>query len=78
MKTFKELTQEINENAAVYASSAILSSRVARLAQRIRRERDPKRRDELIAQQNKDIAYMNGINTSIISKGVKEIKDKKK
>ena len=78
MKTFKELMNQLDENAAVYASSAILSSRVARLAQRIRRERDPKRRDELIAQQNKDIAYMNGINTSIISKGVKEIKDKKK
>ncbi len=77
MKTFKEFTDGLNESAIVYGSSVIYVSKISTLANRIKREKSPQKRDELIALQNKYIAWMNGINTSMIAKELKGLKRKK-
>lgn len=74
MKTFKELTNSLDENSIVYGSSAIYASKVSNLANRIKREKSPQKRDELIALQNKYIAWMNGVGISLIAKEIKGIK----
>lgn len=69
MKSFLEFKydSEINENrAGIYVSSAVLVSRIKRLADRIRNEKDMDKKIMYISQQNRWLAVMNGVNFSLM------------
>jgi pterin-4a-carbinolamine dehydratase len=69
MKTFKELMQELDENRfATYGSSMVFATKIAKLADKIKHEKDTAKKLEYLALQNKYIGYMNGINASLAAK----------
>ena len=69
MKTFKELTEGINEGRfTVTGSSILFATKINNLANKIRNEKDPGKKLEYIALQNKYLGYMNGLNFSLMQK----------
>ena len=53
---------------AVIGSSILFASKINNLAVKIRNEKDSDKKIEMIAQQNKYLGYMNGLNFSLMQK----------
>ncbi len=77
MKTYSELIEGLNESSLVIGSSIIYVSKIKTLSDKIKREKSPVKKLELIGLQNRYISLMNGINTSLISKEIKSLNKRK-
>ena len=66
MKSFKQFIGEGNKYPMwVKVVTAGIAFKVRNLAVRIEAEKDPIKQNSLIAQQNKLIAYMSGLNVAV-------------
>ena len=68
MKTFKTFLNEGSYPLWTKAVTAGLVLKVRNLSNQIERERDPAKQNQLIGQQNKLLAYLNGIGIAIGTK----------
>ena len=65
MKTFKTFLNEGSYPLWTKAVTAGLVLKVRNLSNQIERERDPAKQNQLIGQQNKLLAYLNGIGIAV-------------
>ncbi len=68
MKTFKTFLNEGSYPLWTKAVTAGLVLKVRNLSNQIERERDPAKQNQLIGQQNKLLAYLNGLGIAIGTK----------
>jgi hypothetical protein len=68
MKTFKTFLNEGSYPLWTKAVTAGLVLKVRNLSNQIERERDPAKQNQLIGQQNKLLAYLNGIGIAVGTK----------
>jgi hypothetical protein len=68
MKTFKSFLNEGSYPLWTKAVTAGLVLKVRNLSNQIERERDPAKQNQLIGQQNKLLAYLNGIGIAVGTK----------
>lgn len=68
MKTFKTFLNEGSYPLWTKAVTAGLVLKVRNLSNQIERERDPAKQNQLIGQQNKLLAYLNGIGIAVSTK----------
>ena len=68
MKTFKTLMNEGSYPLWTKAVTAGLVLKVRNLSNQIERERDPAKQNQLIGQQNKLLAYLNGLGIAVSTK----------
>ena len=68
MKTFKTFLNEGSYPLWMKAVTAGLVLKVRNLANQIERERDPAKQNQLIGQQNKLLAYLNGLGIAVGTK----------
>ena len=68
MKTFKSFLNEGGYPLWTKAVTAGLVLKVRNLSNQIERERDPAKQNQLIGQQNKLLAYLNGIGIAVGTK----------
>ena len=68
MKTFKTFLNEGSYPLWTTAVTAGLVLKVRTLSNQIERERDPAKQNQLIGQQNKLLAYLNGIGIAVSTK----------
>ena len=68
MKTFKAYLNEGSYPLWTKAVTAGLVLKVRNLSNQIERERDPAKQNQLIGQQNKLLAYLNGIGIAVGTK----------
>lgn len=68
MKTFKSFMNEGSYPLWTKAVTAGLVLKVRNLSNQIERERDPAKQNQLIGQQNKLLAYLNGIGIAVGTK----------
>lgn len=68
MKTFKTYLNEGSYPLWTKAVTAGLVLKVRTLSNQIERERDPAKQNQLIGQQNKLLAYLNGIGIAVSTK----------
>ena len=69
MKTYKELMNQLNEGRfAVTGSSILFASKINNLADKIRNEKDPDKKLEYLALQNKFLGFMMGLNFTLMQK----------
>ena len=65
MKTFKQFMNEGSYPLWTKAVTAGLVLKVRNLSNQIDRERDPAKQNQLIGQQNKLLAYLNGLGIAV-------------
>ena len=65
MKTFKSFMNEGSYPLWTKAVTAGLLLKVRNLSNQIERERDPAKQNQLIGQQNKLLAYLNGLGIAV-------------
>ena len=65
MKTFKSFMNEGSYPLWTKAVTAGLVLKVRNLSNQIERERDPAKQNQLIGQQNKLLAYLNGLGIAV-------------
>jgi uncharacterized protein YmfQ (DUF2313 family) len=65
MKTFKAFLNEGSYPLWTKAVTAGLVLKVRNLSNQIERERDPAKQNQLIGQQNKLLAYLNGLGIAV-------------
>jgi uncharacterized protein YmfQ (DUF2313 family) len=65
MKTFKQFLNEGSYPLWTKAVTAGLVLKVRNLSNQIERERDPAKQNQLIGQQNKLLAYLNGLGIAV-------------
>ena len=68
MKTFKTFLNEGSYPLWTKAMTAGLVLKVRNLSNQIERERDPAKQNQLIGQQNKLLAYLNGLGIAVSTK----------
>ena len=68
MKTFKTFLNEGSYPLWTKAVTAGLVLKVRNLSNQIERERDPAKQNQLIGQQNKLLAYLNGLGIAFSTK----------
>ena len=68
MKTFKTFLNEGSYPLWTKAVTAGLVLKVRNLSNQIERERDPAKQNQLIGQQNKLLAYLNGLGIAVSTK----------
>lgn len=68
MKTFKTFLNEGSYPLWTKAVTAGLVLKVRNLSSQIERERDPAKQNQLIGQQNKLLAYLNGLGIAVGTK----------
>jgi hypothetical protein len=68
MKTFKSFMNEGSYPLWTKAVTAGLVLKVRNLSNQIERERDPAKQNQLIGQQNKLLAYLNGLGIGVSTK----------
>ena len=68
MKTFKTFLNEGSYPLWTKAVTAGLVLKVRNLSNQIERERDPVKQNQLIGQQNKLLAYLNGLGIAVSTK----------
>ena len=68
MKTFKTFLKECSYPLWTKAVTAGLVLKVRNLSNQIERERDPAKQNQLIGQQNKLLAYLNGLGIAVSTK----------
>jgi hypothetical protein len=68
MKTFKTFLSEGSYPLWTKAVTAGLVLKVRNLSNQIERERDPAKQNQLIGQQNKLLAYLNGLGIAVSTK----------
>jgi hypothetical protein len=68
MKTFKTFLNEGSYPSWTKAVTAGLVLKVRNLSNQIERERDPAKQNQLIGQQNKLLAYLNGLGIAVSTK----------
>ena len=68
MKTFKQFVNEGSYPLWTKAVTAGLVLKVRNLSNQIERERDPAKQNQLIGQQNKLLAYLNGLGIAVGTK----------
>ena len=68
MKTFKTFLNEGSYPLWTKAVTAGLVLKVRNLSNQIERERDPAKQNQLIGQQNKLLAYLNGLGIAVGTK----------
>ena len=68
MKTFKTFLSEGSYPLWMKALTAGLVLKVRNLSNQIERERDPAKQNQLIGQQNKLLAYLNGLGIAVSTK----------
>lgn len=68
MKTFKTFLNEGSYPLWTKAVTAGLVLKVRNLSSQIERERDPAKQNQLIGQQNKLLAYLNGLGIAVSTK----------
>ena len=68
MKTFKQFVNEGSYPLWTKAVTAGLVLKVRNLSIQIDRERDPAKQNQLIGQQNKLLAYLNGLGIAVGTK----------
>ena len=68
MKTFKQFVNEGSYPLWTKAVTAGLVLKVRNLSNQIERERDPSKQNQLIGQQNKLLAYLNGLGIAVGTK----------
>ena len=68
MKTFKTFLNEASYPLWTKAVTAGLVLKVRNLSNQIERERDPAKQNQLIGQQNKLLAYLNGLGIAVSTK----------
>jgi hypothetical protein len=68
MKTFKSFMNEGSYPLWTKAVTAGLVLKVRNLSSQIERERDPAKLNQLIGQQNKLLAYLNGLGNAVSTK----------
>jgi hypothetical protein len=68
MKTFKTFLSEGSYPLWTKAVTAGLVLKVRNLSNQIERERDPAKQNQLIGQQNKLLAYLNGLGIAVGTK----------
>lgn len=68
MKTFKTFLNEGSYPLWTKAVTAGLVLKVRNLSSQIERERDPAKQNQLIGQQNKLLAYLNGLGIAVATK----------
>jgi hypothetical protein len=68
MKTFKSFMNEGSYPLWTKAVTAGLVLKVRNLSNQIERERDPAKQNQLIGQQNKLLAYLNGLGIAVSTK----------
>lgn len=68
MKTFKAFLNEGSYPLWTKAVTAALVLKVRNLSSQIEREPDPARQNQLIGQQNKHLAYLNGLGIAVGTK----------
>jgi hypothetical protein len=68
MKTFKTFLKESSYPLWTKAVTAGLVLKVRNLSNQIERERDPAKQIQLIGQQNKLLAYLNGLGIAVGTK----------
>ena len=68
MKTFKTYLNEGSYPLWTKAVTAGLVLKVRNLSNQIERERDPAKQNQLIGQQNKLLAYLNGLGIAVGTK----------
>ncbi len=68
MKTFKQFVNEGSYPLWTKAVTAGLVLKVRNLSNQIERERDPAKQNQLIGQQNKLLAYLNGLGIAVSTK----------
>jgi hypothetical protein len=68
MKTFKTFLSEGSYPLWTKAVTAGLVLKVRNLSNQIERERDPAKQNQLLGQQNKLLAYLNGLGIAVSTK----------
>ena len=68
MKTFKSFLNEGSYPLWTKAVTAGLVLKVRNLSNQIERERDPAKQNQLLGQQNKLLAYLNGLGIAVSTK----------
>ena len=68
MKTFKSFMNEGSYPLWTKAVTSGLVLKVRNLSNQIERERDPAKQNQLIGQQNKLLAYLNGLGIAVGTK----------